>query len=66
VEWVRHFLGWDPVDLRNYGSPEWYYVSWKVVVNSGRTEWCAAGYSSEMLTAIPIPVIEVQSVIGEP
>ncbi len=66
VEWVRHFLGWDPVDLRDYGSPEWYYTSWKVVVNSGRTEWCAAGYSSDVRIAIPIPVIEVQSIIVDP
>ncbi len=65
VEWVRHFLGWDPVDLRDYGSEEWYYTSWKVGVNSEKTGWCAAGYSSEVGTAVPIPVIEVQAVIGE-
>ncbi len=44
VEWVRHFLGWDPVDLRDYGSKEWFYTSWKVVVQFLGTD--ASGIST--------------------
>lgn len=63
-EWVHHFVGWDAYDLQALGRGDtWYHVSWKVKAKSCDTEWCPGGYRSGVGSAIPIPVIEVQSII---
>ncbi len=63
-EWVRHEMGWQPVDLRRFGSSTWYYEQW-AVCSGGSGPWCAFEYGT-CGGAVPVPVIEVQSVLRDP
>ncbi|MBO9369918.1 MAG: hypothetical protein J7575_02335, partial [Chloroflexi bacterium] len=53
-DWVHHFDGWHPIDLRLLGAPSWYDVSFKAVSSGGDGNW---------IPGIPVPVIEARSVL---
>jgi hypothetical protein len=58
-EWVHHFDGWYTVDLTNWGEPNWYYTSYSVRSSGDGVNW------GPVLDVVPVPVIEVQSVIQD-
>lgn len=65
-DWVHHFEGWYPMDLRRFGGATWYHTSWAVIA-VGEGPWCPGGeYSGGPGSAVPVPVIEVQSVLRDP
>ncbi|MBU0495604.1 MAG: hypothetical protein KKB13_27465 [Chloroflexi bacterium] len=55
-DWVHQFDGWHLIDLRPYGSPNWYDTSQKVALPQ-QGVGCA--------NVIPVPVIEAQGVIEQ-
>ena len=64
--WVHHFEGWHTIDLRDYGSPTWYYTSW-AVITTGEGPWCEFEYADPNPgDTVRVPVIEVQSVLRDP
>ncbi|HHS97683.1 MAG TPA: hypothetical protein ENK08_07260 [Chloroflexi bacterium] len=64
-DWVHHFEGWYPIDLREYGNPTWYYTSYRVTT-IGEGPWCPDHRYTHTGDAVPVPVIEVQSVLRDP
>ncbi len=59
-DWVLHDTDWYPLDLRDYGYPNWYDDSQMVIGGgefNGRDWWSGIG------NAVPVPIIEVQSVL---
>jgi len=56
-EWVHHDDGWYTVDLTRWGEPDWYYASYAVRSSGDGVSW------GPVLDAVPVPVIEVQSLI---
>ena len=64
-DWVHHFEGWYPIDLRDYGSPTWYYTSY-AVTTIGEGPWCPGHQYTHTGDAVPVPVIEIQSVLRDP
>jgi len=66
-EWIHYFVGWNSLDLRLYGSPDWYYESFRVRTEGIAGNWCPNHiYVGGPGHAVPIPVIEVQSIIVDP
>jgi hypothetical protein len=66
-EWVHTFVGWYPIDLREFDYPTWYYDSWKVIPQGRGGDWCPGHlYRGGVGTAVPVPVIEAQSIIVDP
>ena len=63
-DWVKHEEGWYPIDLRPFGNGTWYYTSWQVC-SGGAGPWCAFEYGN-CGRAVPMPVIEAQSVLRDP
>jgi len=53
-DWVHHFDGWHPIDLRPLGAPSWYDISFSAVSGGGDGNW---------IPGIPVPVIEARSVL---
>jgi hypothetical protein len=65
-DWVHTFIGWYPVDLRQFGGAAWWYTEW-AVVTTGTGPWCAYEYADPNPgETVRVPVIEVQSMIVEP
>ena len=65
-DWVRHFEGWHPIDLRQWGGSEWYYLSY-AVVTTGAGPWCAFEYGDPNPgDTVRIPVFEIQVVLMDP
>jgi hypothetical protein len=66
-EWRHHFVGWHPMDLREFGEAHWYYTSYLVTSMGRGGDWCPGHtYVDGTGTAVPIPVIEAQSIIVDP
>jgi hypothetical protein len=66
-EWRHHFVGWHAMDLRDFGAPYWYYTSYLVTSMGEGGDWCPGHiYVDGTGTAVPIPVIEAQSIIVDP
>ena len=57
--WVHHSDGWYVIDLRNYGEPSWTFASQAVRSSGDGVRW------GPVLDVVPVPVIEVQSVLSE-
>ncbi len=64
-DWVYHgpypqgrphavYEGWHPIDLRPLGAPNWYDESW---------ESASSGDGENWIHGIPVPVIEVRSIL---
>lgn len=53
-DWVHHFDGWHPIDLRRLGAPQWFDVSTRAVSSGDGQNW---------IPGIPVPVIEARSVL---
>ncbi|HEC36221.1 MAG TPA: hypothetical protein ENI39_06780 [Anaerolineae bacterium] len=65
-DWVHHFEGWHPIDLRDFGSSTWYYTSF-AVITTGAGPWCEWEYADPNPgDTVRVPVIEVQSVLRDP
>jgi hypothetical protein len=64
-DWVHHEEAWHTIDLRRFGGDNWYFTSWSVVT-TGRGDWCAYEYTNGGGTSVPVPVIEIQSVLRDP
>ena len=62
-DWVQHEQGWAGIDLRRWLG-QWYYEQWQVC-SGGAGPWCAFEYGT-CGGAVPVPVIEVQSVLRDP
>jgi hypothetical protein len=66
-EWRHHYVGWYPIDLREFGEAHWYYTSYQVTPTGQGGDWCPGHtYVEGTGTAVPIPVIEAQSIIVDP
>lgn len=66
-EWRHHYVGWYPIDLREFGEAHWYYTSYKVTPTGQGGDWCPGHtYVESTGTVVPIPVIEAQSIIVDP
>jgi hypothetical protein len=66
-EWRHHSIGWYAIDLRDYGEAHWYYTSYLVTSMGEGGDWCTGHtYVDGTGTAVPIPVIEAQSIIVDP
>jgi hypothetical protein len=63
-EWVDHFDGWHVIDVSAYRPGPWYETSYSVY-SGGEYPGCAFEYGAGTGTAVPVPVIEVQSVIRD-
>ncbi len=59
-DWVLHDSGWYGIDLRDYGHPTWYEVSYAVISGG---EYAGRDWWSDSSQNVPTPIIEVQSVI---
>ncbi|MGD9101747.1 MAG: hypothetical protein PVF45_14795 [Anaerolineae bacterium] len=59
-DWVEHDSEWYALDLRSYGYYDWFETSYSVISGGefGGQEWW-----SDVMDAVPVPVIEVQSVL---
>lgn len=64
-DWVRHEEAWHTIDLRRFGGDNWYFTSWSVLT-TGRGDWCAYEYTNGGSSSVPVPVIEIQSVLRDP
>jgi len=65
-DWVHHFEGWNPIDLREFGNSTWYHTSW-AVITTGSGPWCAWEYADPNPgDTVRVPVIEIQSVLRDP
>lgn len=64
-DWVHHFIGWYPIDLRDYGSPTWFETSYQVTTTGLGGNWCPGHLYADPTpgNTVRVPVIEVQSVI---
>jgi len=58
-EWVHHSDGWYTVDLTRWGEPNWYYTSYSVRSSGDGMNW------GPVLDVVPVPIIEVQSIIED-
>ncbi len=66
-EWIHHFVGWYPIDLREYGESAWYATSFRVVTEGEGGDWCPGTlYTGGPGNAVPVPVIESQAIIVDP
>ena len=64
---MHNFVGWYPIDLRHYGEATWYAPSYRVVTEGVAGDWCPNHlYRGGPGGAVPIPVIEAQSIIVDP
>jgi len=59
-DWVLHDSGWYALDLRAYGYANWYDTSYSTISGG---EFAGQDWWSDVMDAVPVPVIEVQSTL---